>query len=245
MSVTLNPHIAIRYEKAIHRDLLVAYTQKTTSKNELISEWEKVINGNSGEPEVQKFLERHPYMLPGLYDYQNGPRRGVIVSQLPLTTDYKTDFAFVTLNSMMLQFTFIEIEDPAKQVFNEDLSFTQSFNKALQQVRDWKRWAEGNIPVLLNMYADLFENYNVQNDHKSVRCYLVCGRRDKIQWPQLAKERWSSLQSASSPDIIIMTYNRLSAGVAILPTDQIRHDLAVCTYRERGFFFKAEVLQDI
>ena len=63
-------------------------------------------------------MERHPYMLPGLYDNHNGPRRGIVATQFPFGADYQADFAFVTVNSMMLQFTFIEIEDPTKEIFN-------------------------------------------------------------------------------------------------------------------------------
>ena len=181
-------------------------------------------------------------MLPGLYDYHNGPCRGIIISQFPLSADYKVDFAFVSVDSMRLQFTLVEIEDPDKTIFNEDYSFSQPFNHALQQIRDYKRWAENNKDTLLTMFADLFQGYNVHNDIKAVQSYLVCGRRRLVDSPQKARERWSSLQVASKDDVGVMTYDRLMAEIAIMPMDTIQHTLAVCSYRERGFFLKPETL---
>lgn len=145
---------------------------------------------------------------------------------------------------MALQFTFVEIENPKLRLFNGDYSFTQEFNHALQQIRDWKLWAEKNIESLLNMYADLFESYNVTNDYKSIKCYLICGRRSDVESPILAKEQWSSLQSASDQGISIMTFDRLTANVACLPSNDIYSSYAMCSYKERGFFLKSDSINE-
>ncbi|MGH7411068.1 MAG: Shedu anti-phage system protein SduA domain-containing protein, partial [Candidatus Methylomirabilis sp.] len=107
-------------------------------------------------------------------------------------------------------------------MFNEDYSFSQPFNHAVQQIRDYKRWAEINKGTLLTMFADLFQGYNVHNDLKTVQSYLVCGRRKLVESPQKARERWSSLQAASKDDVSVMTYDRLTAEIAIMPTDTIQ-----------------------
>ena len=242
METTLNPEIAIQYDKPSHKDLLMRHMDKSTSKQKLIKRWYKLLKSNPKESEVQRFIEHFPYFLPGLFDYHNGPRRGIIVSKFPFGNDYTSDFSFVTLNSMMLQFTFIEIERPNKKIFNKDVSFTKEFNHSLQQVRDWKLWAENNIESLLAMYADLFHGYNVKNDYKTVRCYLIYGRRNEVISSQLTKERWSSIEIASDKRIIVMTYDRLTPHVATLTSDYIKHNLAVCIYKKRGFSLKGEAL---
>src|SRR4051812_41127172 len=77
------------------------------------NEWHELLSSNPTEALVQDFLERHPTLLPGLMDLHNGPLHDIILTKLPLGSDYQTDFAFVTRHSMALQFTFVEIEAPS------------------------------------------------------------------------------------------------------------------------------------
>ncbi|MGO9014390.1 MAG: Shedu anti-phage system protein SduA domain-containing protein [Dissulfurispiraceae bacterium] len=244
METTLSPYITIQYDNPAHQEMLVKHMAESTKKDEMLKTWEHLLDSDSKECKVQKYLERFPYFLPGLYDYHNGPRRGVIISKFPFGNDYESDFAFVTLNSMMLQFTFVEIERHRKKIFNRNSSFTQDFNHSLQQIRDWKLWGEKNIEILLSMCADLFQGYNIKNDHKTVRCYLVYGRRDEVESSQLRKEKWSTVAISNEKSIVVSTYDRLTANVAILPTDRIQHNLAVCRYKKRGFFLMADRLRN-
>src|SRR5205809_8054644 len=106
----------INFRSADSKERFLAREFPAGKLDTLESEWGKLLNGANNEQEVQDFLERHPFMLPGLYDLHNGPLHGVVVAKCPFGADYKSDFAFVTRHSMALQFTFVEIEDPRKQV---------------------------------------------------------------------------------------------------------------------------------
>ena len=198
--------------------------------------WAALLDRQPSESDVQDFLERHPALLPGLWDLHNGPLHDVVVTKLPLGPDFQTDFAFITRHSMALQFTFVELEAPSKRTFNKDGSFSQEFNHARQQVADWVLWTERNMDVLMDMFAPMFETYDVAEDRRDVRAYLVYGRREEVEADRQRRERWQSIQLSSDRRIAVMTYDRLRP----LPGESA--DLVVCTYEKRGFFAKSSVL---
>jgi hypothetical protein len=203
---------------------------------ELEAEWAALINGGASEAVIQDFLERHPVFLPGLWDLHNGPLHDIVVTKLPLGADFQTDFAFVTRHSMALQFTFIEIEAPSKRIFNKDGSFSQEFNHARQQVADWVLWSNRNIHVLMDMFGPMFETYPVGEDNKDVRGYLLYGRREEVEADRKNKQRWQSVWLSSDKRIVVMSYDR----IRVHPADNI--DLVVCTYQNRGFYAKSNVI---
>jgi hypothetical protein len=145
---------------------------------------------------------------------------------------------------MECQFTFVEIEAPGKPIFNRDYSFTQDFNKALQQARDWQGWATKNTDALINMYADLFQYYDVSRDLKTTKCYLVYGRREQVETPILAKERWGSLGQSLGPGIAVMTYDRLTPNLAMQRHRSVPNTYAICSYKQRAFFWKSSVAEE-
>jgi hypothetical protein len=199
--------------------------------------WKQFLSRNPSERAVQAFLERHPVLLPGLWDLHNGPLHDVVVTKLPLGPDYKTDFAFITRHSMSLQFTFVELEAPSKRIFNKDGSFSQEFNQAQQQIVDWVRWAEDHVNDLLDMFARMFATYSVTEDRKSVRAYLLYGRRAEVETSRRHKERWQAVALSSDHRINVMTYDRLRASLLADDTD-----LIVCTYEKRQFYAKSTVI---
>lgn len=202
----------------------------------LLAEWKTALDTANSEQDIQDFLERHPELLPGLYDLHNGPLHGVIVSKFPFGADYKCDFAFVTRHSMALQFTFIEIKDPKIAVFNKDGSFTKAFNRARLQIADWQIWVEKNLDTLMNMFSPMFDTYNAWNDRKDFRFYLMCGRRNDVEADPKRKERWSGLYASSDRKTIIMSFDRLHH---LEPPNQ---RLIVCTYQDQSFYAKPALL---
>jgi hypothetical protein len=202
----------------------------------VLTEWKALLKNASNEQEIQDFLERHPELLPGLFDLHNGPLHGIIVSKFPFGADYKCDFTFVTRHSAALQFTFVEIEDPCKSVFNKDGSFSQHFNHARQQLADWKIWVEKNINTLMTMFGSMFETYNADNDYKDFRFYLICGRRTEVESDLKRKERWSGIHALDGNKIIVMSYDRLNS------FEKVNDRLVVCSYQERCFYAKSSVI---
>ncbi len=200
-------------------------------------EWTAFLDNCPSEAETQAFLERRPTLLPGVRDLHNGPLHDIVVAKLPLGSDFVTDFAFISRHSMALQFTFVELESPAKPVFNKDGSFSQQFSHARQQVADWLGWAERNMQTLMDMFGPMFETYNVREDRKTIRCYLVYGRRHETEEDRQRRERWQSIQASSDARIWVMSYDRLRPRSV---EEQL--DLIVCTYQNRGFYVKGAVI---
>ena len=206
------------------------------SSQDIHTEWGNILGSATREQEVQDFLERYPEMLPGLLDLHNGPLHNIIVSKFHFGADYRCDFAFATRHSMAVQFTFVEIEDPTKPVFNNDGSFSQLFNHARQQMADWKIWADKNINTLVDMFSPMFETYDAWNDYKDFRFYLICGRRSEVEVEKKRKDRWSSIQAMSEGKTFVMSYDRLSL------SEKIQDRLIVCTYHDRAFYAKPELI---
>jgi len=92
-------------------------------------------------------------------------------------------------SKQVLQFTFVEIEDPLKPIPNKNGSFTKPFNHARQQVLDWSAGQAKIIPTLMDMYASFFDSYNGWDDLKDYRWYLVFGRRQEVESDRKRKER--------------------------------------------------------
>jgi hypothetical protein len=228
----LNPCVSFHSDDDQKR--LIDRRINTPKVHNLSEQWKRFLRDNPPESAVQDFLERHPILLPGLWDYHNGPLHDVVVTKLPLGPDYKTDFAFISRHSMALQFTFVEIEAPTKRIFNQDDSFTQEFNHAKQQVMDWARWSQDHLNDLMDMFAQMFETYNVTDDLKEVRGYLVYGRREEVEVNRRRKERWQGVGLSSDKRMIVMTYDRLEAAEDT--------DLIVCTYENRLLYAKGSVI---
>jgi hypothetical protein len=232
----INP--CIKFHSPEDRQQFIDRSLSPVKSENMTARWESILREATREQDVQNFLEHHPEFLPGLFDLHNGPLHGIIVSKFPFGADYKCDFAFVTRHSMALQFTFVEIEDPSKPIFNKDGSFSQAFNHARQQIADWKVWAEKNITTLMDMFSPMFETYNAWDDYKDFRFYLMYGRRSEIESDRKRKERWSSIYASNDKRTYVMSYDRRYSA------ERFNERLIVCSYQDRSFYAKSELLHD-
>lgn len=168
----------------------------------------KYLESASNEAEMQYFLEANPALLPGLYDLHNGPVLDIVISKLRLSSDFVTDFAFISCNSAVAQITLIEIESPKIQVFRDsDEEFTSSFNRSFQQLRDWSLWSEQNSSHMKDMFRSIYHRNIFRYQKVLIRCVLVAGRRSDIKISSKREKRWAGL---NSNPIHVMTYDRLS-----------------------------------
>lgn len=227
----------IKFQTPEDKDRLLERSLSRIEPEIVVAQWKSVLDGATREQDVHVFLELHPELLPGLQDLHNGPLHGIVVSKFPFGADYKCDFAFLTRHSMALQFTFVEIEDPCKPIFNKDGSFSQSFNHARQQISDWRVWAEKNIDNLVHVFSPMFETYNAWNDYKDFRFYLVYGRRREVETDRKREEKWSSIHASNDKKTIVMSYDRLNL------LEPVKQQLIVCVYRNRSFYAKPKLLR--
>ena len=117
----------VLFENDEAEQILEQYLSGSVNTKEIVERWKNILNTTQKEADVQEFLEKNPFMLPGLMDFHNGPIHNMIITKFPFGPDYVADFAFITWNSMTWQFTFIEIESPHKKIFTSDYRFTSHF----------------------------------------------------------------------------------------------------------------------
>lgn len=203
----------------------------------LVDKFEYVVDHAKTEQEVHDFFELHPQLLPNVGFYHNGPRGDLIVSKLPLGNDFVTDFAFVTENSQMVEFTCIEIESPSKRLFNRNSEFSRGYLDARQQITDWNLWAQQNMREAMRMFGRLGNWLPEKYYQISLRCILVVGRRSEINTIK-RKQRWAAENALRQASLSIMTYDRLLDGMKS-SFYEWNKSMLVCTYRDRALHAKS------
>jgi hypothetical protein len=167
------------------------------------------------EKQMHIFFETNPIMLPGLYDRHNGPVGNVIISKLKLANEFETDFAFISEDSGRSQITLIEIESPNIKVFREsDDQFMATFNKALQQMRDWTTWFYANQTYAKDLFRNIYHRGIFRYQHVSTKVILIAGRREHIRWNSQREKRWAGLNASIEPNVVI-TYDHLAYGMTV------------------------------
>lgn len=166
------------------------------------------------EAEMHDFLAQRPSLLPGLFgvdeNAHHGVINGVVFYKLPLQGTFKRvpDFLFVTKTSIRMQIVFIEIEDPAINMFNKDDSFTKEFNHAFQQLEDWHSWFShgGNQTILLQtLQTALRWTYMFETPVQPIYL-LIMGRRQEFENNQNRKRR---LDTKSRHPYYVLSFDRL------------------------------------
>jgi len=108
-------------------------------KNELLAEWEVLLNENGNENKYQSFLSNYAGLFLGNENCH------LAISKLKLGSELETDFVTLTDGfSNGNVFEFIELKQPNTKLFTKNGTPTADFNRAIQQIRDWKRWLIDN-----------------------------------------------------------------------------------------------------
>ena len=140
--------------------------------------------------EVQKHLEAKPWLLTGAHSLDPP----LVISQFQLGSDFRPDFVFFWHNSGGDFIELIEIESPKLCAFNASDEFSQPFNHALQQVRDWPNWILQNQRALEESMEPLFDHGWIMGfpTFRRAKLFLVAGRRDELQGKPKRKARWEA-----------------------------------------------------
>lgn len=164
------------------------------------------VESASDEKPIQRFLEKHPFVLP--HSATHVARR-VIISQFRLMDTFVPDFAYVAYNSAGCWLRLIKIESPKKPLFRKDNHFREPYRKALQQTSDWLGWCRKpeNLASLRLRLKPLLDG-TIAPESLSVECVFVCGRRNEISSPE-RKRRYQELVKQNELHTDIMTYDRM------------------------------------
>lgn len=165
-----------------------------------IADFKHVIDIADSEHDVQSFLESHPRLLLDFFM----PSKARIITQFPLGPDFRSDFAFVHNDSGGNYLDLMELENPKVRIFNQDGSFSQQFNHALQQVQDWFAYCQNHKEMLLRQIRP-FIKY-LKSDNLYPMCILVMGRRQELSNRQ-RQDRFEVRLHQLPRGIIIRTYD--------------------------------------
>lgn len=185
----------------------------------------KLIEADSDEATIQRFLEAHPHLL-----MRTG--QGLVLdvaSQLPLGVDFRADFAYWWQTSAGGYIRLIEIERPGLQLFTAGDDPTAEANHACQQLRDWDDYLMRGADTLESMIIDRYSSFG---PIKRISYTLVMGRREQLSTAR-RRSRWRSLTSAS-PDIAVRTWDGFIEDMAYFAGLE-GEEFAVLRYR-RGEF---------
>jgi hypothetical protein len=177
------------------------------------SEWSELLaNAKASEPEVHRFLERHPAMVPGASGIgtrgKHGPIHGAVFSKpkLPGLHRPEPDFMWILRDSGRVLAIMVEIERPQKRWFTNKGQETAELTQATGQIAQWKAWF--NQPDNVNQFRRLYRIPDHYNEGRSFKQFylLVYGRQQELlERPELNRQRDALL----ADDIERMTYDRL------------------------------------
>lgn len=206
--------------------------------NAIIKDFENLLNRSHHthrhEQDIQEFLERYPFFLPGLYEYHNGPLGEVVISKPPVGLNFRADFAFASTHTAWYKIIFVEIEDPCKEIFTKKGELNSKFRQARNQLRDWVRtWHDSKEALIKDVFAPVLGCQLDASKLIGFKGYLVCGRRSDVESSPVRSKNWADETPKWGPgvDVEVMTYDRLINPITIAHKGRGAFNLKVCRYR--------------
>lgn len=139
----------------------------------LFSEYNQLINSAEREEDVQSFLSQHPeFLYP---DYIK------CFPKFKLGEDFVTDYVLLIQGHQGLEYVFVEIERPNKEIFVKSGQFSAPFTQAKDQLLGWDSWLTKHHAYASTKLPDL---------HKP-KFHLIIGRGnelDKVQKEKIQNE---------------------------------------------------------
>ena len=164
------------------------------------------------EPEVQGFLEQHPWLVPGHSTpgtpSGHSPLHCALISQPKLLGQgwYVPDFMWIAVHSGAWFPTLIEIEKPSKKIFNRDGTTSANFNRARNQLNQWRSWfKDPSNQLQFRLEYGIPEHF--LRRPMQLHMILIYGRRAEFEEePTLISQRNTLLPG---PDEVLISFDRL------------------------------------
>jgi hypothetical protein len=179
--------------------------------------------GHSEEPNIQRWLERHPAFVPGARGptgrASSPPWPSAVITQPRLTglVGKVPDFCWLAADSAFLTAVLIEIETPAKQ-WQHDADAVQAapLTQAREQLVAWRAWFSEAINEVR-----FLDEYLVPNRYRDLlfrqHYVLIHGSRSEYESNRVRTRQRAAGMSA--PDEELMSFDRLPE----IPTAEAAH----------------------
>lgn len=182
----------------------------------LLDAWSRLLSDVEGEQPIQRFLEQHPSLVPGVVGNPSlpaghAPHLWAVVSQPPLQGlgNRIPDFMWIARNSAFVVPVFVEIEAPRKRWFTNKGVPRAEWIEAHNQLTEWRAW----IARPENQLVFRANYLSAEDKGRAIRPHfvLVVGRRSEFE----SKSELDHLRAAlTGHDESLMTYDRLAPNSA-------------------------------
>lgn len=108
--------------------------------NPAVKKLETIVENGVSENELQKHIEKHPFILSQLFAHCR-----YVFPKVALGIQYETDFMCLETPSSGKEWIGVELEIPNKNVITKTGRKTAELEHAIQQIRDWRTWVTENL----------------------------------------------------------------------------------------------------
>ena len=128
------------------RDHLAAPQQLMVSNpiaalKRLAAEFESLLEADTHEEELQRFLKTNPFVLHPSADS---------IPKQKLGEDFVTDFVLVATTTLGPTYILVELERTSHPILTRDFTLSSPVNHAIKQTREWDVWLEKNKAYIQN-----------------------------------------------------------------------------------------------
>lgn len=139
----------------------------------IIDSWNELLNDTTKtEHDYHAFISENA----GLF-FGDPQRRFLTISKLKLGCDYETDFVIpYDSASLGFQYKLIEIQSPHDPLFTKDGKYSSALNEAINQIENWKRWANTHRDSLKQLLPSVYPLH--ADEEPNIDYVIIIGRRD-------------------------------------------------------------------
>lgn len=181
------------------------------------------------EQTVQQYIEEHPFLITGIGAFISF---NIIISQLSLGSEFRVDFAWLDQRSFGPRVHLVEIESPLLLMLNQNGEFSQGYNHAVQQLRDWHHWTRQNANYLENLLEPLGTHRDIR-----VECHLIAGRRSDLD-TERARRRYRAFQDELQAWMHVWTWDGFLDNISIPRITSPKKKVKCVSYRDQQYFEK-------
>ncbi|ENW49177.1 DUF4263 domain-containing protein [Acinetobacter baumannii] len=174
------------------------------------AEFLELLDQGENEQIYQDYLEKNTVFIPREFEQNHGIHFSTVFRKMPLSSDYKPDFLYLSKSSDNWNVVLVEIEKPSSKYFrNSSTTFHADFNAALQQINSWRAWLsdEANRLHLKNNILQGFIPAHMSRNPFNFKYVLVHGRRSEFENNSL---KTSLIRGQERDDFSIISYDSLA-----------------------------------
>lgn len=182
--------------------------------NDKKKEYFELLDRNENEQTYQTYLEENTMFIPREFEQNHGIHFSTVFRKLPLSSDYKPDFVYLSKSSDNWNVVLVEIEKPSSKYFkNNSTTFHTDFNLALQQMNTWRAWFddESNKNHFKNNTLQGFiEPAHMGRNPFNFKYVLVHGRRAEYE---NNAQKTALIRGQQRSDFSIISFDSLAENI--------------------------------